>query len=200
MARRAGRLGLSTTLILPVLIGVAGLGTEGGMLFYQHRSLQSTADAAAYSAAMSYSYDNNTTNMQNQVKAVVASYGYTLGTGTNQANVTVAGPPGTTFAGQPAVQVSISRPQTAIFSSMYFPTLQNSASATAVINGGGGGGSASGGCILALGNTSTGSNEQDAIYLQGNPTINAPGCSIFSNSTDCVSGSFSEFFLAETPQ
>jgi Flp pilus assembly protein TadG len=41
---------ISMTLILPVLIGAAGLGTEGGMLFYQHRSLQSAADAAAYSA------------------------------------------------------------------------------------------------------------------------------------------------------
>ena len=42
---------ISMTIMLPVLIGVAGLGTEGGMLFYQHRSLQSAADAAAYSAA-----------------------------------------------------------------------------------------------------------------------------------------------------
>ena len=47
----AGAWLISTTLMLPVLIGVAGLGTEGGMLFYQHRSLQSAADAAAYSAA-----------------------------------------------------------------------------------------------------------------------------------------------------
>ena len=43
---------ISMTIMLPVLIGVAGLGTEGGMLFYQHRSLQSAADAAAYSAAI----------------------------------------------------------------------------------------------------------------------------------------------------
>jgi Flp pilus assembly protein TadG len=42
---------ISMTIMLPVLIGVAGLGTEGGMLFYQHRSLQSAADSAAYSAA-----------------------------------------------------------------------------------------------------------------------------------------------------
>jgi Flp pilus assembly protein TadG len=182
---------ISMTLVLPVLIGVAGLGTEGGMLFYQHRSLQSAADAAAYSAAISYSYDNNTTNMQNQAKAVVASYGYTLGTGTDQASVTATA---TTFASLTAVQVSISRPQSAIFSSIYLPTLQNSVSATAVINGGGGGGSASGGCMLALGKdkTSGTNNEADAIKLQGNPTINASKCGIFSDSTDCVAGSFSE--------
>jgi Flp pilus assembly protein TadG len=186
---------ISMTVVLPVLIGVAGLGTEGGMLFYQHRSLQSAADAAAYSAAISYSYDNSTTNMQNQAKAVVASYGYTLGTGTNQANVTVAGPPGTTFAGQPAVQVSISRPQTAIFSSMYLPTLSNTVSATAVLNGGSpGGASPSGGCVLALGNTSTGNNLANAISLNGNPSISVSGCGIYSDSTDCVTGSYSESF------
>ena len=47
------------TVALPVLIGVAGLGTEGGLLFYQHRSLQSAADAAAYSAAVACSYSTS---------------------------------------------------------------------------------------------------------------------------------------------
>jgi Flp pilus assembly protein TadG len=185
---------ISMTFVLPVLIGVAGLGTEGGMFFYQHRSLQSAADAAAYSAAISYSYDNNTTNMQNQAQAVVASYGYTLGTGTNQANVTASATTVALTAGGtlPAVQVSISRPQTAIFSSIYWAALPNTVSATAVLNGGGGGSSPSGGCMLALGNTSTGNNEANALMLQGNPTINASNCGIFSNSTDCVSGSYSE--------
>jgi hypothetical protein len=63
------------------------------------------------------------TNMTAQANAVVASYGYTLGTGTNQANVTATA---TTFATFPAVQVTISRPQTAIFSSILFSVLQNS--------------------------------------------------------------------------
>jgi Flp pilus assembly protein TadG len=178
-----------TSVMMPVLIGVAGLGTEGGLLFYQHRTLQSAADAAAYSAAISYSYSTSA-DITTQAKAVVASYGYTLGTGTNQANVAARA---TTYASQPAVQVTISRPQTAIFSSVYFPTLANSVSATAVLNGGAGGGaSPSGGCVLALGNTSTGNNLANAISLQGNPTISVAGCGIFSDSNDCVKGSYSE--------
>ena len=178
-----------TSVMMPVLIGVAGLGTEGGLLFYQHRTLQSAADAAAYSAAISYSYSTSA-DITTQAKAVVASYGYTLGTGTNQANVTATA---TTYSSQPAVQVTISRPQTAIFSSIYFPTLANSVSATAVLNGGAGGGaSPSGGCVLALGNTSTGNNLANAISLQGNPNITVNGCGIFSDSTDCVKGSYSE--------
>jgi Flp pilus assembly protein TadG len=189
------------SLLMPVLIGVAGLGTEGGLLFYQHRSLQSAADAAAYSAALCYS--NNTTSTpcssstaQAQAQAVVASYGYALGTGTNQANVSAnVTPNDSNYGGLTSVQVTASRPQSAIFSSIYFPTLSNSVSATAVINGDSTvGGSSSGGCILALGKTSTGGSEQNSIYLQGNPTINTPGCGIYSNSADCTyaSGSFAE--------
>ena len=199
----AGAWLISTTLMLPVLIGVAGLGTEGGMLFYQHRSLQSAADAAAYSAAIHCSYVYNPTNsptcptsdLTTQAQAVVASYGYTLGTGTNQANVTATATtvPLTAGGTLPAVQVAISRPQSAIFSSIYVPSLSNSVSATAVLIGGSStNSSASGGCVLALGNTSTGNNLANAIQLQGNASINVPGCGMFSDSTDCVSGSFSE--------
>jgi Flp pilus assembly protein TadG len=194
---------ISMTIMLPVLIGVAGLGTEGGMLFYQHRSLQSAADSAAYSAAIHCSYVYNPTNtpacptsaLTTQAQAVVASYGYTLGTGTNQANVTATATtvPLTAGGTLPAVQVAISRPQSAIFSSIYVPSLSNSVSATAVLIGGSStNSSASGGCVLALGNTSTGNNLANAISLQGNPSITVNGCGIFSDSTDCVSGSYSE--------
>ena len=117
---------ISMTIMLPVLIGVAGLGTEGGMLFYQHRSLQSAADSAAYSAAIGYSFDGSSTNMTTQAKADVAGYNYALGTGTNQANVTATTTtvPLTGGGTLPAVQVSISRPQSAIFSSVSFRTLR----------------------------------------------------------------------------
>jgi Flp pilus assembly protein TadG len=192
---------ISMTIMLPVLIGVAGLGTEGGMLFYQHRSLQSAADAAAYSAALacSYSYTTNPTtcaaDITTQAQAAVASCcvlngsalnGFALGIGTNQANVTASA---TTFASQPAVQVTISRPQTAIFSSILFSVFPNSVSATAVINTSNG----SGNCMLALGKTSTSppSNAPDALQLQGTPIINAPGCGIFSDSNDCTPGAVS---------
>jgi Flp pilus assembly protein TadG len=188
---------ISMTMMLPVLIGVAGLGTEGGMLFYQHRSLQSAADGAAYSAAVACSYSTTPStcagvDITAQAKAIVASYPvasfpYVLGTGTNQANVTATA---TTFATFPAVQVTISRPQTAIFSSIFFSVLPNSVSATAVLIGG----NPSGGCVLALGqNPSTGTNNlANAISLQGNPTISIANCGIFSDSTDCVGGAYSE--------
>jgi Putative Flp pilus-assembly TadE/G-like len=114
--------------MFPVLIGVGGLATEGGLLFYNKRTLQSAADGAAYSAAIAYSYDPSA-DITTQAKAIVASYGFALGSGNNQANVsatltTVA----TTGGGTPptAVQVTISRPQTAIFSRINFPFAGNS--------------------------------------------------------------------------
>ena len=178
----AGSWLISMSLMLPVLIGVAGLGTEGGMLFYQHRSLQSAADAAAYSAAIAYSYSTSA-DITTQAKATVASYGFALGTGTNQANVAATA---TTFATLPAVQVTISRPQSAIFSSIFFSVLYNSVSATAVLDS-----SMSGGCVLALGqNPTTGNNDEpSAIQLQGNPTINTRNCGVSTDSTDCTQGS-----------
>ena len=48
---------LYMTVAIPVFIGFAGLATEGGLLFYNHRTLQSATDAAAYSAAIAYSND-----------------------------------------------------------------------------------------------------------------------------------------------
>jgi Flp pilus assembly protein TadG len=179
-----------TSLLMPILVSVAGLGTEGALLLYQHRCLQSAADAAAYSAAISYSYSTSA-DITTQAQAVVASYGYALGTGTDQANVAASATTVSTSSGGtlPAVQVTISRPQSAIFSSIYFPTLPNSVSATAVLSS-----SNTGNCLLALGNQTangnTTSNAPNAIHVQGNANLDIGGCGIFSDSTaDCSDAS-----------
>ena len=46
---------LYMTVAIPVFIGFAGFASEGGLLFSNHRIIQSAADAAAYSAAIAYS-------------------------------------------------------------------------------------------------------------------------------------------------
>jgi hypothetical protein len=182
---------------LPVLIGVGGLAGEAGLLLYNYRTLQSAADAAAYSAAVAYS--NNYTALTHaqatsQAQAVVASYGFALGTSNNQANVTVAWPPTQQYdyAGSPntAIQVSISRPQSSIFSSFWsFASLPNNVLAIAVVKGGGGSTFGGGNCVLVLGNTALGqgnNNAANAMQIQGGGNainINAPDCGIFSDST-----------------
>ena len=62
---------LYMTLAIPVFIGVAGLATEGALLFYNHRTVQSAADAAAYSAAIAYSIDSSA-DITTQAQAIVA--------------------------------------------------------------------------------------------------------------------------------
>ena len=49
---------LYLTLAIPFFIGFAALATEGALIFYNHRTVQSAADSAAYSAAIAYSNDH----------------------------------------------------------------------------------------------------------------------------------------------
>src|SRR5262249_46168458 len=122
------------TVMMPMLIGVVGLGAEAGALFFNHPTLQSAAAGPAYSAALAYS-NSTSADITTQAKAVVASYGFTLGAGNNQVNVstpTII----TNYLGSlnTAIQVSVSRPQSALFSSLYgFSALSNKASAIAVV-------------------------------------------------------------------
>ncbi len=71
----AGMYLIYMTLITPVLIGVAALGTEGGLRLYQHQNLQGAADAAAYSAAVA-AYIRNETSAQytTEAEAIVGQY------------------------------------------------------------------------------------------------------------------------------
>lgn len=167
---------LYMTLVIPFLIGVSGLSGEGGLIFYNHRSLQSAADAAAYSTAIAYSNDTGA-DITTQAKSIVASYGFALGTNNNEANVaTPTVIPNYAGSTKTAIKVDVSRPQSAIFAGMFFPVLPNSVSATAIISGGGGGNN--GQCILSLASTGT------SISLGGTSNINATNCGVFSNSND----------------
>ena len=80
----AGYYLVSMTLIFPVLVGIVGFGTEGGLLLYNLQRLQSAADAAAFSAATAYGL-NSSINPSTQAKAITATYGFVDGT----SNVTV---------------------------------------------------------------------------------------------------------------
>ena len=61
--------------LMPVLVGVAGLGTEGGLWLYTQQALQGAADSAAVSAA--YAYANNS-NVLTQAQAITATYGFVM--------------------------------------------------------------------------------------------------------------------------
>jgi Flp pilus assembly protein TadG len=181
---------LYMTLVIPILIGVAALGAEAGLAFYNHRTIQSAADAAAYSAAIAYSNgDTSSTALTTQAEAIVAGYGFVVGTGNGQVNVNV-GQPISNYAGttNTAIPVTLTLNQAPILSSLYLNgAISVAGSATAVIAKS----NKNGGCMLALGNTATGPNAANAVQLQGNPTVNlGSNCGLFSNSTDCSKGAF----------
>ena len=92
---------LYMTVAIPVFIGFAGFASEGSLLLYNHRTLQSAADAAAYSAAVAYS-NGDTSSMQplrhkrkRSLPSYVKSYGWSIGTGNDQVNVKVLDPSNT---------------------------------------------------------------------------------------------------------
>src|ERR1700722_16134705 len=85
------------TILMPVLIGVAALGTEGAQVLSQHRQAQAAADSAALSVASYYAAQNPllsapaSTKLTTQAQAVAAAYGFV--NGMNGAIVTMNKPP-----------------------------------------------------------------------------------------------------------
>ena len=48
---QSGSYVIISALLMPVLVGTAGLGTEVGWWYYKHKNMQSAADSGAVSAA-----------------------------------------------------------------------------------------------------------------------------------------------------
>jgi Flp pilus assembly protein TadG len=166
---QSGNFTIITALVLPVLIGIAGLGTEAGLWSYKHQTMQSAADSAAFSAGTS----GNRTNLAAEAGAVTASYGFV--NGANGAVVTVNQPPksGSHLTTPGAVEVIVTQTQARLFSAIY-SSQPVTISARAVAIGGNGGG-----CVLALNTAASG-----AAAAQGSTSVNLIGCSLYDNSSN----------------
>ncbi len=153
-------------LILPVLVGAAGLGTEAGLWSYKHKNMQSAADSGATSAATAG------TNLTAEANAVTATYGYA--NGLNNVTVTVNRPPSTgNYASNPqAVEVIVGQPQPRLLSALFgsAPVLIT-ARAVAVPNAGTG-------CVLALNSTAS-----PAVTVSGSNQLNLVNCNLYSDSS-----------------
>src|SRR5262249_54364779 len=157
-------------LMLPVLLGFAALGTEGGLWYFTHQSAQAAADSGAISAATLYS-STNTGDIVTQARGVTATYGFT--DDVNGTTVTVHRPPttGTHTSAQNAVEVIVTQVQTRLLSQLWdTSTLTIRARAVALANGGAG-------CVLALDPTAPGSASE-----QGTVGIDLKACSLYDNS------------------
>ena len=75
---RQGTVALAVAVLLPVLIGFAGIGIEVGMWFAVQRQNQSAADAAAISAALEYAAQTESNVPTDPVGAAAATANYNL--------------------------------------------------------------------------------------------------------------------------
>jgi Flp pilus assembly protein TadG len=163
-----GNFAILTAVVLPVVAGLVGLSSEGGLWLYQHQNMQSAADSSAFSAAVARS------NFVVQASAVAASNG--LVNGTNGVTVTVNQPPqsGTHVSTPGAVEVIINKLQPRLFSALFSSTPVSITARAVAVNDQSGKG-----CVLALNGQASG-----AATLQGSTVVNLSGCSLFDNSAD----------------
>jgi len=163
---QSGSYTIVIALVMPVLVGTAGLGTEVGWWLYLHKNMQSAADSGAVSAATAG------TNFFVEANGITAAYGYA--NGTKNVTVTVNQPPTTgNYTSTPqAVEVIVSQPQSRLLSALFGNgSVMISARAVAVGNSGTG-------CVLALD-----TSYSPAAKASGNTNINLIGCNLYDNSS-----------------
>src|SRR5258708_31890018 len=117
----SGATAVVAALVSTALIGFVGLGSETGVWYYTHRSMQAAADAGALGAAAALQA-GDATGYVAEAKAAVAKYGFIdSAAGTT---VTVNKPPSTgNFKGNPPTVEGIAQqPQTPVFSSPFLPS------------------------------------------------------------------------------
>jgi len=125
--RRDGTVVIVVLLALIVMLSVAALSLDGGLMMDRRREIQATADAAALAGASelyvnwftTHGFDTPAHDVSNTAQAVATSNGFQ--NGVNGCVVTVNCPPlGGQFVGQPGhVEVIISFPQRRFFSRIF---------------------------------------------------------------------------------
>jgi hypothetical protein len=168
---------------LPILLAIAGLGVDAGWWYTIKRQNQSGADAAALSAAYEVIAGNTsvTNNLVPAATQAATQNGYGGGalSGVSPGANGSCTDPGTSFvcyaysdASFSGVEVVLRQKQNswlANFGSLASLTIANRAVAEVS--------QLPPGCLLALNPTAA-----DAINLAGNPTIDAPTCTVVSDS------------------
>jgi hypothetical protein len=176
------------TLLIPAILGLGALATDGANLAYTHLNLQAAADTAALSAKK-LAINNHSANTSLEAEFVAARYGVVSGVGgaTVVAFAPQVTPSGTAYSGctlsatavsaintnyPQAIEVIVSQPPVQTVS-QYFGLMTNNICALAVAAPNPNGGS----CMLALGTTGV-----DFDIEGNNTTINTSSCGLYSNS------------------
>lgn len=165
-ADQSGASAVMAGLMMTVLLGLAGLGTEGAEWYASKRTMQGGADAAAYGAALAA-----TTTYITEAKAIAARYGFVDQTG--GVTVAVNNPPlsGNYTSNSSAIEVVINQPQQRLFSTFYLASDPIIGARAVVLRGLGPD------CVLALNGTAS----ADA-FANGTTDVNLIKCGLAVNS------------------
>jgi len=185
----AGAQLITVVLLMPALLGITAVATDGLLWGYAQQNLQAAADAAAGSVAKAYSY-NTSADLSLEAKAIAAQYGIVDGvngnsvvvdtppqSGTGSCTLSATDPYVTNTTPDYAFEVIITQPQPVVFST-FFGVTSPSLCALAVAHPTGGD------CILALNPSLNG-----AFTASNNAVVSLSGCGLFSdsnNSTDSI--------------
>jgi hypothetical protein len=174
IARQHGQAIPLIGLLLIILIGLAGLVTDGGQLTMQYRASQNAADAAALAAANhitnGYTVTQATTRallvaQSNQIPSADLSVGYYDSSGASTTT--------------PSSVASVTATVTHTFSTLFLPIVginsgRVSASATVTVTQG-----TSSACVICV----MSSNASSALDMSGNGSLTLSGGSVLVNST-----------------
>ncbi|HZV93288.1 MAG TPA: pilus assembly protein TadG-related protein [Caldimonas sp.] len=175
---RDGATAVVAALAFTGVIGFAGLGSEVGLWYYKHRTMQAAVDSAALGAAQAL-YVSSAADYVSEARAAVARYGMVDGQG--GVSVAVNKPPlsGTYAGNAKAVEVIVQQPQTPLISAAFLssgPTINARAVALE--------GAGASGCVLALD-----AGASAATFGNGTTDVTLTGCSLIvdSNSSSALS-------------
>ncbi len=142
---RRGSVAIMIGIALPVVIGMASLGSEIAFLLFKHRQLQVVADAAAFSAAVAIKTGHP--NFAVEARAVATSLGFQ--DQLNGVTITPNSPPasGPNVGNKSAVEVIVSQTQTLAMASLFHNNLWNVVARAVAIAGAGSS------CVLQLDST-----------------------------------------------
>jgi Flp pilus assembly protein TadG len=175
---RVGSVAIMMGLVLPVVMGLASLGTEITFLLFKQRQMQTVADAAALSGATAIQTGHP--GFAVEALAITASLGFQ--NQTNGVTITANNPPasGPNIGNSSAVEVIISQPQTLFLVTMFRSGLFNVVARAVALAGTGTY------CVLALNSSST-----TGVTMSNGAVVNLTNCGLAVDSTGSSSLSMS---------
>lgn len=169
---RAGNVAIISALMMPVLVGMAGLGTETAFWYSRQRELQDAADIAAYGGALVRRDGGNASAATTSATADAVTNGWKQAQGT----IVVHTPPTSgAYQNAQSVEVILTENQTPLLSRIYLGSnpIPITVRSTATMEDGGPA------CILGLNPTAA-----STVRFWGNSSATLDGCNVTSNSNN----------------